>query len=120
MTKLSEEAVELARRLIRCPSVTPHEAGALDLLEQRLTQGGFRCRRLLFSEDGTPPVDNLFARIGTGSPHLCFGGHSDVVPPGDDARTPPLGSQKHDPFPRAYTPSGKSEINGIPGRAGMA
>jgi succinyl-diaminopimelate desuccinylase len=92
MTKLSEEAGELARRLIRCPSITPHEAGALDLLEQRLTQGGFRCRRLVFSEDGTPPVDNLFARIGSGSPHLCFGGHSDVVPPGDDARW------RHPPF----------------------
>ena len=46
-------------------------------------RGGFHCRRLTFTEDGTPPVDNLFARIGGGSPHICFAGHTDVVPPGD-------------------------------------
>jgi succinyl-diaminopimelate desuccinylase len=71
--------------LIRCPSVTPQEAGALDYLEGVLTAAGFRCRRLVFSEAGTADVDNLFARIGTRPPHLCFAGHSDVVPPGDAA-----------------------------------
>jgi len=65
MTEPSESPVELARDLIRCPSVTPEDAGALDVLERALAKGGFHCRRLTFSEDGTPPIDNLFARIGS-------------------------------------------------------
>ncbi len=92
MTELSESPVELARDLIRCPSVTPTDAGALDVLERALNRAGFECRRLTFTEDGTPPVDNLFARVGSGSPHLCFAGHTDVVPPGD------LGSWTYPPF----------------------
>jgi succinyl-diaminopimelate desuccinylase len=98
MTEVSNESVELARSLMRCASVTPHEAGALDLLERRLTAGGFRCRRLVFSEAGTPQVDNLFARIGSGSPHLCFAGHTDVVPPGDETqwRHPPFAAEIED------------------------
>jgi succinyl-diaminopimelate desuccinylase len=79
-----ERAVAIARDLIRCPSVTPVEAGALGVLERALTEAGFTCKRLTFSEDGTPTVDNLFARIGSGRPHLCFAGHTDVVPPGDE------------------------------------
>ena len=63
MTEPSESPVELARDLIRCPSVTPEDAGALDVLERALARGGFHCRRLTFTEDGTPPIDNLFARI---------------------------------------------------------
>jgi succinyl-diaminopimelate desuccinylase len=66
--------------LIRCPSVTPQEGGALDLLQGVLGPAGFHCERLKFGE-----VDNLFARLGSGSPHLCFAGHTDVVPPGDDS-----------------------------------
>ena len=85
MTEPSESPVELARDLIRCPSVTPEDAGALDVLERALARGGFHCRRLTFTEDGTPPIDNLFARIGSGSPHICFAGHADVVPPGDES-----------------------------------
>ena len=85
MTEPSESPVELARDLIRCPSVTPEDAGALDVLERALANGGFHCRRLTFTEDGTPPIDNLFARIGSGSPHICFAGHTDVVPPGDES-----------------------------------
>jgi succinyl-diaminopimelate desuccinylase len=98
MTELSESPVELARDLIRCPSVTPTDAGALDGLERVLNRAGFECRRLTFTEDGTPPVDNLFARIGSGSPHLCFAGHTDVVPPGDvSAWTyPPFGGVVED------------------------
>ena len=75
-------AVDLAQRLIRCPSVTPHEGGALDLLEAELTALGFVCTRLPFGE-GDERIDNLFARIGDGGPHLCFAGHTDVVPVGD-------------------------------------
>lgn len=85
MTDWNEEPVELARNLIRCASVTPLEAGALDLLERTLAPAGFECRRLVFSEEGTPTVDNLYARIGEGLPHLCFAGHADVVPPGEEA-----------------------------------
>ena len=75
--------VELSQRLIRCPSVTPHEGGALDELQNVLEGLGFRCQRLLFSEEGTPDVDNLYARRGDTRPNFCFAGHSDVVPPGD-------------------------------------
>ena len=74
----------LARDLIKCPSVTPHEGGALDLLEDRLTAAEFRCYRLPFGE-GEERIDNLFAIWGDAGPHFCFAGHTDVVPAGDDA-----------------------------------
>lgn len=77
------DPVELSQRLIRCPSVTPTEGGALDELQGVLEDAGFRCTRLLFSESSTPDVDNLYARLGDSSPNFCFAGHSDVVPPGD-------------------------------------
>lgn len=77
--------LHILQSLIRCPSVTPAEAGALTCLEGILSPAGFACRRLPFSEPGTPEVDNLFAQFGTGRPHFCFAGHADVVPPGDDA-----------------------------------
>ncbi|MDF2096053.1 succinyl-diaminopimelate desuccinylase [Aquibaculum arenosum] len=70
-------------RLIRCPSVTPAEGGALDLLQQELEALGFVCTRLPFEEAGTAPVDNLWAKLGEGAPHFCFAGHTDVVPPGE-------------------------------------
>ena len=77
------DAVELARALIRRPSVTPDEAGALDVLESALNELGFTCRRLKFSEPGTPDVENLYARRGDSAPNFCFAGHVDVVPLGD-------------------------------------
>jgi succinyl-diaminopimelate desuccinylase len=81
--------------LIRCPSVTPDEAGALDYSERQLADAGFRCRRLRFSSDGLPEIDNLYARIGDAAPHLCFAGHIDVVPAGDEAAwtSPPFAAQ---------------------------
>jgi succinyl-diaminopimelate desuccinylase len=79
------DTLDLTRRLIRCPSVTPAEAGALDLLEAELSGLGFACHRLPFAEPGTAEVDNLYARLGTSAPNLCFAGHSDVVPVGDEA-----------------------------------
>ena len=79
------DPVELSQRLIRCPSVTPEEGGALDELQVVLEKIGFRCTRLVFSESGTPDVDNLYARIGKTGPNFCFAGHSDVVPPGQSS-----------------------------------
>ena len=84
MIKPIHDPVALTQALVRCPSITPAEGGALDLLEGLLAPEGFTCHRLPFSAPGTPDVDNLFARIGGGGPHLCFAGHTDVVPTGDD------------------------------------
>ena len=86
------DSLDLARRLIRCPSVTPAEGGALDLLQEVLEGMGFRCRRMVFSDAGTPDVDNLYARLGAAGPNFCYAGHTDVVPPGDPAQW------RHDPF----------------------
>jgi succinyl-diaminopimelate desuccinylase len=77
------DAIALAQKLIRCPSVTPVDGGALDVLVAALQPLGFSCHRLRFEESGTPGVENLYARLGTASPHFCFAGHSDVVPPGE-------------------------------------
>ncbi|MEQ9519372.1 MAG: succinyl-diaminopimelate desuccinylase [Parvibaculum sp.] len=77
------DPVRFAQELIRCPSVTPLEGGALDLLQARLESLGFACTRLPFSDENTPDVDNLYARFGTSAPHFCFAGHTDVVPVGD-------------------------------------
>lgn len=79
------DPVALTQDLIRCPSVTPADAGALGVLQRVLEQMGFTCKRLVFEEAGTDPVDNLYARLGTGSPNFCFAGHTDVVPVGDAA-----------------------------------
>lgn len=83
MTALGDKAVQLAQSLIRCESVTPADAGALDVLIQALKPARFTFWRLNFKDEDTPPVDNLYARVGEGPPHLCFAGHVDVVPPGD-------------------------------------
>jgi succinyl-diaminopimelate desuccinylase len=77
------DVIELTRTLVRCESVTPREAGALQLLEQTLAPLGFACERMDFTEAGTDDVANLYARIGGGGKHFCFAGHSDVVPVGD-------------------------------------
>jgi succinyl-diaminopimelate desuccinylase len=78
------DALSIAQALIRCPSVTPADAGALGVLESLLKSHGFETHRVTFSEAGTADVDNLYARIGTEAPHLTFAGHTDVVPPGDE------------------------------------
>jgi succinyl-diaminopimelate desuccinylase len=79
------DPIALAQDLIRRPSVTPADAGALDILEAALKPLGFVCHRLPFGD-----VDNLYARLGDGAPHFCFAGHTDVVPPGEGWR--------HEPF----------------------
>lgn len=86
------DAIALARELIRCPSVTPADAGALDVLRRALEPLGFSCRRLRFEEPGSKPVDNLYARRGAAAPNFCFAGHVDVVPVGD------RGAWSRDPF----------------------
>ena len=84
------DAIALSQKLIRCPSVTPEDAGAIAVLESELTALGFVCHRLRFEEAGTPAIENLYARFGTQAPNFCFAGHTDVVPPGTN--------WKHDPF----------------------
>ncbi|BBB94849.1 MULTISPECIES: succinyl-diaminopimelate desuccinylase [Bradyrhizobium] len=79
------DAVSIARDLVRCPSVTPVDAGALGVLENLLKTAGFEVHRVTFSEPGTADIDNLYARIGSSAPHITFAGHTDVVPPGDEA-----------------------------------
>jgi succinyl-diaminopimelate desuccinylase len=86
------DPIALTRDLIRCPSVTPAEGGALAFLESVLKQAGFTVHRMTFSEPGTEDVENLYARLGTQGPHLTFAGHTDVVPPGDQS------AWKHPPF----------------------
>ena len=78
-------ALAIAQDLLRCPSVTPVDAGALGVLEALLKDAGFTTHRVTFSEPGTADIDNLYARIGTSAPHLTFAGHTDVVPAGDES-----------------------------------
>jgi len=86
------DPVALAQALIRRPSVSPKDAGALGLLQDALKPLGFDCVPLPFGGDGGPNTENLYARIGNGKPVFCFAGHTDVVPPGD------LSFWRHDPF----------------------
>ncbi len=83
MTDLAD-APALAAALVRCRSITPDESGALDLAQNWLTELGFVCERMRFSEPGAGEVDNLYARLGRSAPHLCFAGHTDVVPAGEE------------------------------------
>ena len=79
------DALSIARDLVRCPSVTPADAGALGVLERILKDTGFEVHRVTFGEPGTADIDNLYARIGNSAPHITFAGHTDVVPPGDES-----------------------------------
>lgn len=88
---MATDPIPLAQALIRCRSVTPADDGALDVVQRALEPLGFACTRLTFGPDDYR-VDNLFARRGSGGPHLCYAGHTDVVPPGD------LGAWSDDPF----------------------
>ena len=94
MTLPTDPAANLAA-LIRCPSVTPAEGGALSALEAMLEPLGFAIERPVFSADGTPDIENLYARRSGNGPHLMFAGHTDVVPVGDEA------SWTHPPFSAA-------------------
>jgi len=89
---MTADPVAIARDLLRCRSVTPAEGGALKFLEATLKAAGFTVHRMTFKEPGADDVENLYACIGTASPHLTFAGHTDVVPPGDEK------AWKHPPF----------------------
>ena len=78
-------ALEIARALIRFPSVTPADCGALPYLGDLLGKAGFAVELVTFEAPGSPPVLNIYARFGSGKPNLAFAGHTDVVPPGDKA-----------------------------------
>ncbi len=84
-------ALHLAQALIRCPSVTPEDRGALDVVADALRPSGFAVERPVFSEPGYPDTPNLYARVGRDGPCLVFAGHTDVVPEGE-------GAWRHDPF----------------------
>jgi succinyl-diaminopimelate desuccinylase len=92
--RTTPDAFAIARDLIRCPSVTPHDGGALSHIQKLLDGAGFETHRISFSQDGYPDIDNLYARIGSADagPSLMFAGHTDVVPPGDSA------NWRFDPF----------------------
>ena len=81
----SSDPIANLATLIRCPSVTPAEGGALTALAAMLEPLGFTVERMVASEPGMPDIENLYARIGTEGPHLMFAGHTDVVPVGDEA-----------------------------------
>jgi succinyl-diaminopimelate desuccinylase len=100
MKNAQSDPVPILQDLIRCKSVTPAEGGALTYLEDLLSTHGFICQRLIFREEGTPDVENLFARFGSGAPHLCFAGHTDVVPEGhvDAWSHPPYAAEIEDGF----------------------
>jgi succinyl-diaminopimelate desuccinylase len=94
----AHDPVSLSQALIRCPSVTPDEGGALTLIENILEAYGFEVHRMTFAEPGTPDVENLYARHGLQGPNLCFAGHTDVVPPGNEAQWshPPFAAEIRD------------------------
>ena len=97
-TPLLIDPVEFAKALIRCPSVTPEDHGALDVLHHALAEMGFTCHRQSFAREGLPEVDNLYARLGTTAPNFCYAGHTDVVPPGDETQwqVPPFAPEVKD------------------------
>src|SRR5271154_5564814 len=82
---MTTDPIAIARGLVRCRSVTPDDGGALAYLHDVLAKAGFAVQRTTFAEPGTAPIDNLYARIGSEKPNLIFAGHTDVVPPGDEA-----------------------------------
>ena len=81
MPKIDE--LKLAKELIRYPSITPTDAGAINFLSKKLKSLGFKCKVLEFKDKTSKPIKNLYARLGTKQPNLCYAGHTDVVPPGD-------------------------------------
>ena len=81
MQKLNE--LQLAKELIRFPSITPIDAGVMKFLEKKLKKIGFKTKILEFKEKGFHPVKNLYARLGTKTPNFMFAGHLDIVPPGN-------------------------------------
>ena len=77
------DELKLAKDLIKFPSITPKDAGAINFLSKQLKSLGFNCKILEFKDKKSKPVKNLYARLGKKNPNLCYAGHTDVVPPGD-------------------------------------
>jgi succinyl-diaminopimelate desuccinylase len=75
--------LKLAKDLIRFPSITPKDAGAINFLSKQLKALGFNCKILEFKDKKSKPIKNLYARLGNKNPNLCYAGHTDVVPPGN-------------------------------------
>ncbi|QGZ94431.1 succinyl-diaminopimelate desuccinylase [Terricaulis silvestris] len=85
------DPIPLAQALMRRPSITPAEAGVMDIAEQALTKLGFRTKRYRFGV-----VENLYARLGNAAPNFCFAGHLDVVPPGEGWTSDPFAADIRD------------------------
>ena len=81
MIKINE--LQLSKDLIRFPSITPKDAGAIKFLSKKLEKLGFTCKILEFKDKKSKPIKNLYAKIGKKGPNLCYAGHTDVVPPGN-------------------------------------
>ena len=77
------DELKLAKELIRFPSITPKDAGAINFLSKKLKSLGFKCKILEFKDKKSKPIKNLYARLGSKQPNLCYAGHTDVVPPGN-------------------------------------
>ena len=77
------DELQLSKDLIRFPSITPIDAGAINYLSKKLKQLGFNCKILEFKDKKNPTIKNLYARLGSKYPNLCYAGHTDVVPPGN-------------------------------------
>ena len=92
MNKINFDPISLTQALVKCPSITPKDEGALNIVQDHLTSIGFTCTKLPFSDPNSYNVDNLFATIGLNGKHLAFAGHTDVVPPGNE------NSWKYPPF----------------------
>ncbi len=75
--------LKLAKELIKFPSITPRDVGAINFLSKQLRSLGFNCKILKFKDKENKPIKNLYARLGTKAPNLCYAGHTDVVPPGN-------------------------------------
>jgi succinyl-diaminopimelate desuccinylase len=92
MSNIDFNPIKLTQELVKCPSITPKDEGALSVVENHLNHMGFQCTRLIFSDKNSYDVGNLFATIGSSGKHLAFAGHTDVVPPGN------IESWKYPPF----------------------
>ena len=82
MAKVINE-LSLTKELLKIPSVTPVDGGAIALVAKHLKSLGFQCKIFNFQDKNTPTIKNLYARLGTSSPNFCFAGHTDVVPTGN-------------------------------------
>ena len=94
------DPVKLTQELIRCPSVTPRDEGVMEVLVKHLEQLGFVCNLLTIADAGGEPTKNLYARLGSEQPNLCFAGHVDVVASGDESKwsVPPFSATIKDGY----------------------